>query len=647
MTTDGRARHRHAASRRWWRTSASTCLATTAAAFYFAAYPTGAAAVAWSWPRCPAPEVRRCSGDCDADRTVRVDELLRMVGIGLGGTPVSACGAGDGNRDGAITIDELTAGVDAALGGCPPGVDVLLRNGNVFTADPNRPVAEAVAIVKFPFAGFGMITAVGTNDELSGLADAHTQVIDLGGRTVVPGFNDAHVHVLPFLPSPVFDVGLDPSLDEATAALEQIAQHPPTTPTTPLFGIVGPTVLDDPRATRSLLDLVAGEHPVFIEGFTGHGLLFNSAAMDLLGFADNEPDPPGGFFGREPGTDVLNGVAHEYAQFIAERRFIAQQSEVTATAIYRAADRSFVRQGITSVQFMPLQPTGQAKRLLAEANPRVRWRIIRMPMPTDDRWPLDTLSDLDLSHHNVFVSGLKWILDGTPVERLAALRRPYADRSDWSGQINFDPAVIRDMLQQALESSQQPIFHAVGDRTIETLLTAMEAVADAETWRRVRPRIEHGDLLLPDLIERARNLGVVVVQNPLHFDLPDVLAERWDADYLQHAHAVQTLLRESIPLALGSDAPLSPFDNIFLAVTHPANPQEALTREQAVIAHTLGGAYAEGAERYKGQIRRCTLADIAVLSQDIFTVPIEAVPDTESVLTMVGGEIVYRAPSFR
>lgn len=578
-----------------------------------------------------------CRGDCDGDRTVAVGELIDLVAIGLEQRQASTCPGGDGDGDGTVSVAEILGGVRAALSGCPGGVDVLLHNGKVFTADPQRPAADAIAVQG------SVITAVGSEAELRGLADGHTEVLDLGGRTVVPGFNDAHVHVLPFFPFPMFFVGLDPTLDEATAALAPLVDAAPAGGT--IGGSIGATVLDDPAATRFLLDGIAPQNPVAIQGFTGHGMLFNTALMDLIGVAADQPDPPGGFFVRDPDSGIISGVAHEYAQFIMERAYIAQQSEDVAITVYRIMDQVFARQGITSVQLMASQPTVQLARLLAAADPKLRWRIIRMPMPTDPNWPLDDVEGLAaVSHPRVTVSGLKYFLDGTPIERLAALRAPYADRPDWSGRLNFPAPDVEQMLRSAIAADQQPMFHAVGDRAIETLLAAMESVADAETWRRLRPRVEHGDVLPPDLFERARNLGIVVVQNPIHFTLTDEFGQRFDAERVAQNQPMQSLLREQIRLALGSDSSATPLDDIQLAVAHPANPAEALTREQAVLAHTTGAAYAEHAEAYKGRLAPCMLADVAVLSQDILTIPLAEVPAAKTLLTMVGGEIVYRDP---
>ncbi len=368
--------------------------------------------------------------------------------------------------------------------------------------------------------------------------------------------------------------------------------------------------------------------------------------MTLLGIAEDEPDPPGGFFVRQPDSQTLTGIAHEYAQLLINRRLAAVVSDDMAAAVYAFLDRVFARRGITSVQLMTTgQTTVAAAQALAQANPSLRWRIIRVPMPTDPTWPLDDLTGVEaFAHPRVTISGLKYFLDGTPIERLAAMRVPYADRDGWSGRMNFPEEEIERMLQSALDAGEQPMFHLGGDQAIETLLTAMEAVATPERWRQVRPRFEHGDLLLPDLRERARRLGVVVVQNPVHFTSADVFAERFDAERLPQLSPLRTLLNEQIPLGLGSDSPVTELDDVRFAVAHPLNPVEALTREQAILAHTTGSAYAEFAELEKGQLRPGMLADVAILSRDIFTIPLAALSNTESVLTIVGGEIAYRAP---
>lgn len=156
-------------------------------------------------------------------------------------------------------------------------------------------------------------------------------------------------------------------------------------------------------------------------------------------------------------------------------------------------------------------------------------------------------------------------------------------------------------------------------------------------------RIEHGDGLLPDLAARARDLGVIVVQNPTHLALGEVWVKRFGIDRANQMQPLRSLMSAGIPLALGSDGPRNPYLNIMLAATYPGKPNEAITREQAVVAYTLTSAYAEFTEKDKGSLEAGKLADLAVLSQDIFKVPSDSLPKTESILTLVSGKIIYDA----
>ncbi len=535
----------------------------------------------------------------------------------------------------------LAIGWGCGSSGGADEADLVLHNGNVFTARDDGAGAQAVAIRA------DKIVAVGTDAQVLAHAGEDTEVIDLAGRTVIPGFNDAHMHVQTYGADRSFFVGPEPPLELVLSQVESLSSQLPAGGS--ISGQIGSFVLDDPRASRYTLDTVAPDQPVYLVGFTGHGSVFNTALMDFVGLAEDEPNPLGGFFARDPASGILTGKAHEYAQGFIERRLAALlATPESSTAVYRALDDLFAQRGITSVQLMATaEPTVATARALIAADPKVRWRIIRVPMTTDSEFPLDDVDGLaELSHPRVTVSGLKWILDGTPIERFASFREPYTDRPDTSGEVNFSDEWIQAMLRSALEAGEQPMFHVVGDNTHEVLLDAMEEVADSATWQRVRVRFEHGDGLTPDLFERARSMGVVVVQNPLHFNLTELFDERLGEERVAQLSPLRSLQEEGIAFALGTDAPIGPADDVMYAVVHDANPAEALTREQAVVAHTRGGAYAEHAETEKGTLAVGMLADLAILSQDIFSVPLEEVPATRSVLTIIGGEIAYRDADF-
>jgi len=272
----------------------------------------------------------------------------------------------------------------------------------------------------------------------------------------------------------------------------------------------------------------------------------------------------------------------------------------------------------------------------------LRWRVIRWPMREGNAETTDSKTHLPPQPRpNIDARGMKWMLDGTPIERLAAMRQPYADRPSEQGRLNFDDERIQQFVGWAYGSEDPLAVHAVGDRAIETYISALERGGRAEVWQRKRPRLEHGDALMPDLMPRAKAVGIVVVQNPSHLMLRETLEARLGAERMALNQPMKSLLRNGIALAIGSDGPLSPFLNIMFATIHAVNPAEALTREQAVTAYTHGSAYAEFTEREKGRLVPGALADLAVLSADLFTVPPNELPGLHSVLTLIGGQPVH------
>jgi predicted amidohydrolase YtcJ len=303
------------------------------------------------------------------------------------------------------------------------------------------------------------------------------------------------------------------------------------------------------------------------------------------------------------------------------------------------------RMGITTVQDMAMPITAQRVVVLFEkAPPPIRVRVIRSPM-TDERGRM-TQEGRGLPHNPVplvTVSGTKWRVDGTPVERTASMREPYTDRPSTSGELDFSQKEVEDILRESLQSNEQLALHVVGDRAVENVLNAMEATGGEKVWSSRRVRIEHGDGLMLDLLPRAKRLGVVVVRNPNVSTIGELFMKRFGKERAQKLIPLRSLLEAGMRVAIGSDGPLNPYLNILQASTYDLNPAEAITREQAVIAYTLGSAWSEFAEQLKGTLEPGKLADLVVLSQHIFTVSKEALPNTKSVLTMVGGRIVYDA----
>jgi predicted amidohydrolase YtcJ len=491
--------------------------------------------------------------------------------------------------------------------------DLIITNGRVFTADDAQPWAEAVAIRG------ERIAAVGTSAAIRATAGPQTEIVDAGGRLVVPGLNDAHVHSPWSAGAREIALPPDAAAEAVVAAVRAAAQEAPEG--TWLEATIAPPLLDDPTLTRAALDAAAPRHPVALGNLAGHARLLNSAALRAWRIGENDPDPKGGRYGRSDGR--LNGWVYEHALWTHDREAAASVSDEVFSAQMRAFAEEVLRYGITSVQSMPMLPVARAMRLRTSVSAPLRWRWMEFQLAEVDPQPRGPV---------------KYILDGTPVERGAALRAPYAD-APGSGVLNYSDEELRAMVETAARSDQQLLLHIAGDLPLQKLFALMSAVpAD---WPSKRLRIEHGDFL-GDFLDDAARFQVVHVINPSHYMLPEMMSARFGTRYPRYLSA-RSVLERGIPLAIGSDGPLNPWLNMMFAEMHPGNPAEALTREQTLIAYTRGSAFAERLEHQKGTITRGKLADLAVLSQDVFTVPLPELPKTESVLTIVGGRIVRRA----
>jgi predicted amidohydrolase YtcJ len=515
-------------------------------------------------------------------------------------------------------------------------------NAKVLAGPDQATWAEAIAVTG------DRITAVGKNLDIRRVATSQARIIDAAGRVVVPGFNDAHLHVeaMPegeWLPQGGEDGGAppDPTFKEVLALVGDATRT--AAPGRWIFGTIGGTILDDVEATRFGLDEVSPQHPVLLRAWTGHGTFFNTQAMKALGLTEREADPPGGFYTRlrQGGNrQTLSGFAHEYAEYRIAQKLHAMAGDTAFVEVATQTAERASALGITSIQAM-VDDAQKAATLLADVELPVRLRLVTFSAENPAGWQPAPASDPSPSAR-VTVSGIKWILDGTPVERLAYLRQSYSDRNGWRGAANFRVSAFDPLLLRALEAREAVLVHAVGDAAIEQLFGGMQRAGSPLRWQSRRLRIEHGDLLTADFFDQAVRFGVVLVQNPTHFALP-VLRTRLGPDRLARADAVKSALAAGVPLALGSDGPINPFLNIMLAAQNPANPGEALTIAQAVRAYTTGSAYAEFAEKEKGAIAPGMLADLAILSQDIFTSPLESLPGTTSAITIVGGRVVHEA----
>ena len=517
--------------------------------------------------------------------------------------------------------------------------DLILTNGKIFTSDTSRLYVEALAIKD------GRIIASGTSAEIAKLAKTTTKRLDLAGKLVVPGFNDAHSHLPDGLKATEISFNsMDPSWQTVQDSLQKAIKITPEGQW--IRASIGPSIVNSHEATRSVLDKITTKHPIRLLSWWGHVGLFNTSGMKEIGISETQPDPKGGFYERMADGKTLTGKAFEknaYDPHTSYQKFASMRDEKKLVGELRGITQAMIKMGITSFQNMCTGATaGDYIKIWEQAGLPFRLRLIRWgDMNADGTLSIPgkelskNIKDLPL----LTVSGTKWLLEGTPIEQGAEHFEAYPNRPDWHGRMNYSVPEIVKMCREAIARHDQIMFHIGGDKSMGKLLDLMESMKI--DWKSLRPRFEHGDEIdySPKYLEKAKKMGVIIVQNPTHFTPAEGL--EISKTPLTHGMAMKSLLKNNIPLAIGSDGPFNPYLNIMMATTHQFRPSEALTREEAVIAYTRTSAFAEFEEQNKGTLMIGKVADLAVLSQDIFKITIPELMRTESLLTMINGKIVY------
>jgi predicted amidohydrolase YtcJ len=527
-----------------------------------------------------------------------------------------------------------------------PAPDTILFNGKIFTAE-GRQFVQALAIHG------DRIAAVGDSEQIRKLAGSLTKLIDLGGRNVIPGLNDAHNHMR-IRPADLVDLqfnGPNPKRPELMQVIANAVLRYPAG--TFLSATISTAIFRDTTVDRASLDLVAPSHAVILTTFTGHASILNSAALTKLGIGENEPDPLGGRYERSE-NGKLSGVLREYAGVVASRKLADLTSDKDAIGELRETLADAAEHGITTLQVMSEKMTpARYVDLLKQVPTPLRVRLMRMPMTTPTGRDLNEgLSTPRNPSPLITVSGTKWLLDGVPIEGTFAPRQGLvaspAERTEpFFGHLQMSLPIkeLDAMLRETIRTDDQLIVHVTGYAASAAMLDAMLKAGGERVWAARRVRFEHGDALFPDLIPRVKQLGIVVVEQGTHLDMTGIAPEVMPRIRAEKSQPMRSLLAAGIPLVLSSDqdGQSNPFLEIMLATKHPNHPSEAISREQAVIAYTRTAAYAEFAEKEKGSLAPGKLADLAVLSQDIFTVPSDDLPKTVSVMTIVGGKMIYDA----
>ena len=527
-----------------------------------------------------------------------------------------------------------------------PSADMILTNGHFWTGVPSAPWAEAVAIRR------ERIIAVGSNADVNKLASPATRTVDLAGRLALPGFIDNHTHFV--------DGGfqlLSVDLRDAKTQAEfsrRIAQH--AKKVGPARWIRGGDWDHEnwpgaPLPTKELIDSVTPENPVAIERLDGHMVLANSLALRKAGITKDTPDPPGGLIVRDPKTGEPTGILKDAASSLVYR-VIPEPSDAEYHAALDAALAEAARHGVTSVDDITLWNHWPLYKHYREAGKLTVHIYSRTPMSEWER-QRDAVDRFGPGDEWLRFGGLKAFMDGSLGSTTAYFFAPYNDAPNTSGLMRPDnqpEGKLRDRIIAADAAGLQCSVHAIGDRANNILLNYFEEAERVNGVRDRRFRVEHAQHLQASDIPRFGQLSVIASMQPYHLSDDGRWAEkRLGAERLKGTYAFRSLLDSGAKLVFGSDWPVAPLDpiyGIYSAVTrrtldgkHPEGwiPEQKISVEEAVEAYTSTGAFAEFSERDKGTLEPGKLADIVVLSDDIFRIAPEKIRDVKVTLTITGG----------
>ena len=528
--------------------------------------------------------------------------------------------------------------------------DILFVNADIYTqAAPAR--AQAMAVRD------GRIVAIGSNDEIRKLKGSHTQVVDLGGHFVIPGFNDANLH-LAAGGLRHFEVDLTGSRSPQEMQ-QRIADH--TKALAPGDWIVGggwdhTLWAEQQLPTRQDIDSVTGDHPAFLGRVDGHISIANTAALKAAGINATTPDPPGGKIDHDAQGEPTGIIREDPAMTLVWSKIPAPTpSQRRRSAEYALANAAMW--GITSAQ----DYSDWEDFLTYEELEREGKLTLRISEWLDFNGSVDLLEKHRAQHPAddamLHTAMLKGFMDGSLGSRTAALLAPFSDDAGNSGLPRYQQDRLNRMAVERAAAGFQLGFHAIGDRATQMALDAYaEAARNAREnnrWRDFRFRIEHAQVIAPGQFQQFKELGVVASVQPNHL-LTDMhwAVERIGPERAKTSYPWKQFLDSGIPLAFGTDypvEPITPFRGIYSAVTRKNEagtkeyfPEQKITIQQALAAYTTGAAYAQFAEKEKGTLAPGMLADFVVLDRDLTRIPPAEILKTQVLRSVVGGKTVYQ-----
>lgn len=547
-----------------------------------------------------------------------------------------------------------------------PKADTIYVHGNVYTgvvssAGGSKAGLSAIERAEAIAVRGDRIQEVGSNADILKLKGPRTQVIDLGGHFVMPGFDDAHLHLAAAgMQKLSVDLTGVKTIEEFRERVRARAEN--ARPGEWILGGGWDETLWPLKVLpgRWDLDKVSGEHPVFLDRVDGHLAVANTLALKLAGITPASGDPEGGKIDRDAKgqpTGILRDTAQRAVLMVIPPPTREQRRQALEVALADLAEH-----GVTSAQdYSPPWENFQIYEEL-EKEGKLTARISEW-LPFDES--LEELKTERASHPQsdlmLHTGFLKAFMDGSLGGHTAALLEPYTDEPNNSGLPRYDPAKLNEMAKERVLAGFQLGFHAIGDEAVQMALDAFAGAETAAREQKVRApnggadfrlRVEHAQVTTPAQIARFKELNVIASMQPSHV-LTDM---RWAEDRLgpkraATSYAWASFLNEGVTLAFGTDypvEPVTPFRGLYAAVTRKSEdgkqeyfPEQRITMDEAIAAYTTGSAFAEFEEKEKGKLQPGMLADFVVLDRDVTAPPAEKILGTEVLRTVVGGKTVY------
>jgi len=533
--------------------------------------------------------------------------------------------------------------------------DLVIIKGKVLTIDKDKPTAEAIAIKG------EKIIAVGTTSEISTLIEKNsTKVIDAGGRLVIPGFNDAHVHFGPLDPD---FIELRYTTEPSVITEKVKAQVAKSKPGELIKGghWEHEMFIDKQWPTKELIDKVSPDNPVILSRADGHSVLVNSYVLMASGITKNTPDPFGGVIQRDHVTGEPIGILKENAEILIKTGEVKtertpEEENSRLWQGYLLALKEARELGVTSVQvpgsadfsvYEKLQKDGEltsridiGKSLTGDTALLKKYLELEKQYPREGNW--------------IRFGYLKAFIDGTIGSGTALMFEPFSDNPKSSGLSMMPYEEFENMVVTADKLGFQIGVHAIGDKGNNWTLNAFEKAQNVNGKRDSRHRDEHAQTLQPSDIPRFAKLGVIASMQPTHCISDKKFCEkRIGSERAKGAYAWKSLADAGATLAFGTDyqvEPLNPMEGLYAAVTRKDrlgeegegwHPEQKIKMEEAIKYYTLGSAYSQFMENRKGMIKPGFLADIVILDKDLMTIPENEIMKTKVEYTITGGKIVY------